>query len=442
MDKLIVACVQQRMRIPQTLDEHREDLRRFFRTAANKRARLIVFPELAGVMVTPPLLAGFRADLLKRADQARRRRSGLWTRISGSLAGTLARALKVDFRTLVAALLDVEPQRVWEAYVEVYGGLAREFDMTVVAPSAYLPDPGDGVVRNLAGVFSPGGELLGVQAKGVLHPEDEDLAQPGSEWKVIPTDVGRIGILIGNDILFPEVGRLLAYQGAEILVGQGAATGKVLYEKLRAGMLARMQDNQLFAAISFVVGHNEFSRRQREPFMGKSAILAPQELTPRHSGILVEMTSFRSEGVLAAVWDFPALQELWETSDTPVRRQMPLEQVGGILADLYRQMKRLPRRADLAELPAPDATPAVRRLEELPVVASVTTRWPQETSAGEEEPAAPEGTETPIGPAEDPPVTGFLDSARRQSAPPSTGPDDETQEMDVLNGDASTPEDA
>ncbi len=425
MEKLIVACVQQRMRIPQSLEEHREDLRRFFRTAANRRARLILFPELAGVMVAPPLLGGFRANLLKRADQARRRRVGAWPRFAGSLAGALARLLRVDFRILVAALLDVDPQRVWEAYTDVYGGLAREFDMTVVAPSAYLPDPTDGVVRNLVGVFGPAGDLLGVQAKGVLHLEDEDLAQPGSTWRVIATEVGRLGILIGNDLLFPEVGRLLAYQGAEILVGQGAATGRVLYEKLRAGMLARMQDNQLFAAIGFLVGHNEFSRRQRDPFVGKSAVLAPQELTPRHSGILVEMTSFRSEGVLAAVWDFPALQALWETSDTPVRSRLPLEQVGGILAELYGQMKRLPRRADLAELPAPDATPTPRRLEELPVLASVSTRWPPDTEGSDREDTSRE-----------PPAREPQEPRKRPAAvePPPPDPDDETQEMDAVGG--------
>ncbi len=426
MEKLIVACVQQRMRIPQSLEEHREDLRRFFRTAANKRARLILFPELAGVMVAPPLLGGFRANLLKRADQARRRRVGAWPRLTGSLAGALTRLLRVDFRILVAALLDVDPQRVWEAYADVYGSLAREFDMTVVAPSAYLPDPTDGVVRNLAAVFGPAGDLLGVQAKGVLHLEDEDLAQPGSEWRTISTEVGRLGILIGNDILFPEVGRLLAYQGAEILVGQGAATGRVLYEKLRAGMLARMQDNQLFAAIGFLVGHNEFSRRQRDPFVGKSAVLAPQELTPRHSGILVEMTSFRSEGVLAAVWDFPALRSLWETSDTPVRSRLPLEQVGGILAELYGQMKRLPRSADLAELPAPDATPTPRRLEELPVVASVSARWPLDR----------EGTDPGDAPST---VDDEADPQRPRARPapadpPAPDPDDETQEMDAVGG--------
>ncbi|MCY4082638.1 MAG: hypothetical protein OXF54_20515 [Caldilineaceae bacterium] len=395
MKTLIVACIQQKMRLPQTLEEYREDLRRFLRAAENKRARLVVFPELAGVMVIPPLLGGFQANLLKRADLARRRQSSLWLKIGGGLSGALAGWFNTDFRQMAGALLTTQPEMVWEAYDEVFGGLAQEFDVTLVAPSAYLPDPLDGVLRNLTVVYGPGGERLGYQAKRVLHPEDEDLAQPGHEWNVIPSPVGRIGLMLGGDLLYPEVGRLLAYQGAELLIGQGAATERVLYEKLRAGMLARMQDNQLFAAISFLVGHNEFSRRQRDPFVGRSSVLAPQELTPRASGILVESSNFRSESVLSAVWDFEELAELWETSDTPVRSQLPLDAVGPALAQLYRKMNQLPEGRDallaapetqepeIKERPVeleervmvPKRTNSMLSLDDLPVLASVTSYW-------------------------------------------------------------------
>ena len=395
MKTLIVACIQQKMRLPQTLEEYQEDLRRFLRAAENKRARLVVFPELAGVMVIPPLLGGFQANLLQRADLARRRQTSLWQKFSGGISGALAGWLNTDFRQMAGALLTTQPEMVWEAYDEVFGGLAQEFDVTLVAPSAYLPDPLDGVLRNLAVVYGPGGERLGYQAKRVLHPEDEDLAQPGHEWNVIPTPVGRIGLMLGGDLLYPEVGRLLAYQGAELLIAQGAATERVLYEKLRAGMLARMQDNQLFAAISFLVGHNEFSRRQRDPFVGRSAVLAPQELTPRASGILVESSNFRSESVLSAVWDFEKLAELWETSDTPVRSQLPLDAVGPALAQLYRKMNQLPegpeallavpevQEPETKESPVemeesvtvPKRTNSALSLDDLPVLSSVTSFW-------------------------------------------------------------------
>lgn len=423
METLIVACVQQKMRLPRSQEEHKDDLRRFLRSAASRRARLVLFPELAGLMVAPPLLGGVHASLLMAADRARRGRISFWQKMTGSISGVLARSVKADFRRLLAGVLDLHGADLWTAYEETYSGLAKEFDLTIVAPSAYLPDPVDGVVRNIAGVYGPGGERLGYQAKGILHPEDEDLAQPGSEWNVIQTDVGRIGLMLGGDVLYPEIGRLLAYQGAEMLVAQGAATDRALYEKLRAGMLARMQDNQLFGAISFLVGHNDFSRRRRDPFAGKSAILAPQELTPNSSGILVEMSNFRSESVLAAVWDFPALAELWETSDTPVRSRLPMEKAGAALAQLYQKMQQLPRMADLPALAAPSA-PSARSLDDLPVLASVTSRWPLEEKKQPEaeNDLRDEGSRDFLRAAQNP--------AEDNAALP--GGDDETQEMDIL----------
>ena len=38
METLIVACVQQKMRLPRSQEEHKDDLRRFLRSAATKRA--------------------------------------------------------------------------------------------------------------------------------------------------------------------------------------------------------------------------------------------------------------------------------------------------------------------------------------------------------------------------------------------------------------------
>jgi predicted amidohydrolase len=373
------------MHLPLTIDDYRDDLRRFMRVAATKQARLVVFPELGGVMVAPPILRDFRSQLLKRYDRGRRRDASLWDRVVGGLAGSMVSMAGADFRRGLAALLDVEAKEVWRTYEEVFSSLAREFAMTIVAPSAYLPDPLDGVIRNLAVVFDSNGQIAGRQAKVVLHPADADLSQPGSTWNVIATEVGQLGLILGSDVLYPEVGRLLAYQGADLFVMQAACTDLALYQKIRAGALARMQDNQLFAAVSFLVGNNLLSRAQRTPFAGKSAIFAPQELTPRSNGVLVEMGNLHSEGVLAALWDFASLRELWENSETPVRRQLPLQQAGQLLAQLYARLQTLPKVASMQQLAEGEASvemqpkrelAAPQSLDDLAVIATVTQQWP------------------------------------------------------------------
>ncbi len=427
-DKLVVACVQQRMRLPHTVDDFRNDLTRFMRAAQNKNARLVVFPELAGLMAALPLLGDVRSSMLKQADRGRRRHANFWQRVNGVLAGSVASAMRADLRISVAGLLDASATELWHSYTTVFGELAREFNVTIVAPSAYLPDPFDGVIRNLTGVFGANGELLGTQSKVLLHPEDEDLARAGSGWEVVPSDVGRLGIMIGSDVLYPEVGRLLAYQGAEVLICQGACPDPILYNKVRAGMLARMQDNQLFGLVSFLVGGNELSRRQRSPFVGKSAIFAPQELTPRYNGVLVEMGNQRSEGVLTAEWDFQALRDLWESSDTPVRQQVPPMQVKQLMATLYARLQAADRSLLTADdAPSVDANSSddeIVELEDLIVQASITSRWPlpnldevdSDFSDAWEEPA----TQTMLRPED----AGESATVIRY--------DDETDEMDAL----------
>ncbi len=424
VENLLVACVQQRLRLPQTIDDHRDDLQRFMRVAQNKGVRLVIFPELAGLMPMVPLLVDYRSQLLKRADRGRRRNASLWTRVNGAMSGRVAALLRADLRLSIGGLLDVAADTLWEVYTTTYGELARSFGVTVVAPSAYLPDPFDGVIRNLAGVFGPDGNLLGTQAKVVLHHEDEDLAQAGSGWDVIQTEIGSLGIMLGSDVLFPEVGRILAFQGAEILVGMAACPDPALYHKIRSGMLARMQDNQLFGLISFLVGPNQISRR-REAYVGKSAIFAPQELTPRFSGVLVEMGNQRTEGVLSAEWDFNALRKLWESSDTPVRKQLPSSQVNQLMAALYLRLQGGGHRqldADDGEDSEADPLP-VRSLDDLAVHGSVTSRWP--LTSYEDDSLAEDW-------AEEWGMDSQSSSSSVSATPQTVRYDDETDEMDAL----------
>ncbi len=425
IDRLVVACVQQRIRVPQSIAEYQEDLRRFLRIADSKKARLVVFPELAGMSMMLPLLAGFQAGLFKRAEAGRRRSATVSQRVTGALAQRVTTWLKADLRSTISGLLDVEGERVWRTYNEIFSGLAREFHLTLVAPSTYLPDPRDGVVRNISGVFGPNGALLGHQAKVMPQQEDVDIAKSGTHWDVIATETGLLGLMIGTDALFPEVGRVLAYQGAEVLIAQAACSHPATYNKLRAGILARMQDNQLFCVAAFAVGGNELAGTQNSPYIGKSAVFAPQELTPRYNGVLVEMGNQRSEGVLTAEWNFNALRELWDIAEAPMHRQPPGSQVTQILANLYQQLQSAPElpmlEVKVDPLPQLTVKPSqpiepVITLANLAITAAVTSPWPLPLSD--------------VVPIAIPPVASILrDNAAQTMVHVS---EDETDEMDAV----------
>ncbi len=460
MDKVVVAAVQMRMRLPASVDEYRDEIRRFLRTAEGKHARLLIFPELGGLMLAPALLRDTRTNLLRSAEQGKRKRANPWQKIRGGAAGWLASMLKVDLRSAAAGLLDVNAQGLWDAYCEVFSALAREANLTLVAPSAYLPNQGkqeEKSILNQCAVFAPNGDLLGTQSKVLGSVEDEDLAQRGRTWEVIPTEVGRLGVMLGSDVLYPEVGRLLAYQEAEVLVLQGASSSAAAYNKTRAGILARMQDNQLFAVASWLVGESPLKKKGQPAYQGRSAIFAPQELTPRFNGVLVEMGSGNAEGIVSAEWEYGALRKLWEETETPMRRPRTSEDVDALIVALYTQLRALPAPAQsdvlaLADAGANDATarsnelndagPAgeVYELDELPVVASVTSAWPLRPVAlfPETEESAPvaeseeEGehlpvVEVPVEEVEWPPRS-YVDAPSE----PTIRRDDETDEMDAI----------
>lgn len=70
---------------------------------------------------------------------------------------------------------------------------------------------------NTAALYGPDG-LIGTYRKRHLAQLDHGWAAPGNgEWTHFNTPLGRVGILIGHDAMFPETARLLAMRGVDII---------------------------------------------------------------------------------------------------------------------------------------------------------------------------------------------------------------------------------
>ena len=354
MDNVIVCVVQQKMRLPADLADFEHELRRFLRVAQAKGAQLIIFPELAGMMAAPPLLNSLRAGLLKQADRGRQNRAGFWERARSKMASGTAGLLGSDFQRELGRLLDQNSHTLWDSYADLFGRLAQEFSATIVAGSLYAVDSTDGGIRNVATVFGPQGTVLGQQSRVVMVAENTALAEAGDGWTAIATPVGRLGLLLGPDVLYPEAGRLLAYQGAEMIISLGACSEPALYHRMRAGLLARVQENHLYGAISFIVGYNPFTPADDTPYIGRSLIAAPAALTPRTNGILVEMGTDTTEGLITAEWSYQTLREHWATDDMTVRSGLPMDRVAPTLAAVYNRRLTLDQATQLAALPEPE----------------------------------------------------------------------------------------
>jgi len=394
MDKPIIAVIQHKLLVTKTLDELQTYFHRFLRIAKTKGSDLAVFPEYSGLAVGIPMFPGWRNALLKEAATPKQ---GILPKLKGMLAGSAANVVRADLKKSLLMTLSEMPESLYDVYVNVFSDLAQQYDMTIVAGSLYVYDVQTASIRNASFVFGPDGSLLGRQDQIVPDAETLENVQPGETWSPIDTPVGRIGILFGHEALYPEPARVLAYQGADMLITLAATKRPATYQKIRQAALARCQDNQLYGGAVFLVGEDPFAAPDAPPFLGRSAIFAPLEFTPRFTGIMTELGSAQAEGVVTAELDYPALHELWETSETPIRKQMPLEQVG-LLAQVYGRALTLNASAELPQ-DASEPETLSADMDALPM--------PEEDAEPAEEAPEPETDEeipilTPILPTEPP----------------------------------------
>lgn len=401
-DSAMVAVVQLQWKRYQSELPLRDELTRFLRVARTKGAALAVFPELTGLMVAGPLAVEKQETLKKKG--------GLLNRLLNSLGGApeLADALPM--------LVQEHSTELTNHYTRLFGELAYEHRMIIVG-GTLLAQGGDGVVQYRAGVFDVDGNLMGWQTKFHLTEDEASLAEPGETLQTFDAPFGRFGVLIGHDLLFPELARALAFRGCVGIVNPTLARSPDSWRRQRLVANARAQENQMFVAQSFLVGTNDIFVGDSGPLMGKSALLAPVELSPRGDALLADVGTDRVESVVVGEWNVQALENLWRSSDVPVRSMVRGPLYRRLLAFDYESGATIAERTGdveaVAELPAPDpqgqdnisseievAVPEPEFNEAiapalplpLPVAPTVETDVPPETPAREDE-MPPETTE-------------------------------------------------
>ncbi len=81
---------------------------------------------------------------------------------------------------------------------------------------------------------------------------------PGNELPVFELDFGRIAVMICMDIYFPEIPRIYAFKGAEILFWPTVSHGPT-QEALRTQLTARAVDNSLIVAEANLANHPPYA---------------------------------------------------------------------------------------------------------------------------------------------------------------------------------------
>ena len=95
---------------------------------------------------------------------------------------------------------------------------ARENGVYLIAGLALSKEQLPAVAYNSSVFIDRSGELMGTFDKAHLWALERFYFRSGSEFPVFETDFGKVGIMICYDMGFPEVARILALKGAELIV--------------------------------------------------------------------------------------------------------------------------------------------------------------------------------------------------------------------------------
>ncbi len=156
----------------------------------------------------------------------------------------------------------VEPERLWDRVSEVPGPVsepvqeaARRLGVHVVL-GTYERGPERGTVYNTAVVLGPDGSMLGRYRKTHLFcGEDRDgggWVTPGDRAVVVDTPLARLGLVICFDGDYPELARIEAVQGAEVICRPSALLRSADIWELTNR--ARAYDNHVFVVAANATG--------------------------------------------------------------------------------------------------------------------------------------------------------------------------------------------
>ena len=179
--------------------------------------------------------------------------------------------------------------------VEAMSAWARDHGITLVGGSISERREGREKLSNTCLVFDPEGEvamayrkihMFDVQVGGHVYRESE-AEEPGEEIALVTVEDWRLGLTVCYDLRFPELYRILAVEGAELMTVPAAFTlftGKDHWELL---VRARAVENQCFVAAANQWGSHEGGKAS----YGRSMIVDPWGLVlaraPDEDGVIV-----------------------------------------------------------------------------------------------------------------------------------------------------------
>ncbi len=255
-----------------SVDELRAKLDRWVAEAAADGAKLLVFPEFAGMEF---------AALRDRRVIADRRSPARHT-LGPLPVMELTRREEPSLEWETAAVQASLPE-----FMTIHAELATRHAVYILAGSLPVREKRT-AVRNRAYFFTPDG-TVGFQDKIVPTRWERDVwdVRGGEQIRTIETDFGLIGVAICYDVEFPLVARLQAEAGARIILAPCCCDSLRGYHRVRVGARARALENQAYVIQAPTIGGAAWSGIIGTA-VGSAGVYGPPDLGPQVNGVIAQ----------------------------------------------------------------------------------------------------------------------------------------------------------
>lgn len=191
--------------------------------------------------------------------------------------------------------------------VRQFSKLAISYNINIITGS--MPEVNEGKLYNVGHLCKRDGTVERYEKLHVTPDEAKVWGmEGGTQLKAFDTDCGKIGILICYDSEFPELSRLLADEGMDILFVPFLTDTQNGYSRVRNCAQARAIENECYVAIAGSVGNLPKVHNMDIQF-AQSTVFTPCDFAFPANGIKAEATP-NTEMILIADVDIDLLRQL------------------------------------------------------------------------------------------------------------------------------------
>jgi predicted amidohydrolase len=277
---LKVATTQFELRPEKSLQEYLGHMEGLVKRAAEQKAELVLFPELAST------------GLLGAIDDH-----------------------EVTTATITSDYWKFLPEFT-DAIVHGLRRMAIEHNI-VIAGGSHNRVADDGSLRNTAFIAHPDGRVES-QDKIHLTPQEHSLgAKGGDELLVTKFGPFTVGLLICADIQFPELSRYLVHKGVDLILCPSLTWNRRGIHRVRTGCQARAIENQLYVVMSPLISTSGLPTDSPMYAVGKALVSAPVDKTVGINDGILATTESSEEELLIAELDHDLLVASRATPEAP-----------------------------------------------------------------------------------------------------------------------------